>query len=60
MVVAQPMSETPGRMLSPLKEASGLVVWDFFDHVIDASTTEMPPPPPLPRLLPIPQLLPVP
>ena len=29
-------------------------------HVMDASTVEMPPPPPLPRLLPLPQIIPVP
>ena len=59
VVVAQPMAETPGRMLSPLTEAGGSVVGAVSAHMMDASTVEMPPPPPLPRLLPLPQNLPV-
>ena len=54
------MFETPGRPLSPLTEASGSVVGGVLAHGMDASTVEMPPPPPLPRLLPLPQILPVP
>ena len=60
VVVALPMAETPGWPLSPLTEACGLVVGGILAHVMDASTVEMPPPPPLPRLLPLPQILPVP
>ena len=60
VVVAQPMSETPGRPLSPLTEAGGLVVGGVLAHVMDASTVEMPSPPTLPLLLPLPQILPVP
>ena len=54
-----PMAETPVRPISPLTEAGGSVVGDILDHVMDESTVEMPPPPPLPRLLPLPQNLPV-
>ena len=54
VVVAHPMDETPGSMLSPLKEAGGLVVVSVLDHVMDASTVEMPSTSPLPRLLPLP------
>ena len=50
------MFETPGRPLSPLTEAGGSVVGGVLAHVMDASTVEMPPPPPLPRLLPLPKL----
>ena len=48
VVVTQSMAETPGRPLSPLTEASGSVVEEVLDHVMDASTVEMPPPIPLP------------
>ena len=54
------MAETPGRLLSPLTEAGGSVVGGILAHVMDASTVEMPPTPPLPRLLPLPQIIPVP
>ena len=47
VVVAQPMSETPGRPLSPFTEAGGSVVGGALAHVMDASTLDMPPPPPL-------------
>ena len=60
VIVAQPMVETPGRPLPPLPEAGWLVVGGFLYHVMDTSTVEMPPPPPLPQLLPLPQILPVP
>ena len=36
------------------------VVGVVLSHVMDASSVEMPPPPPLPRLLPLPQIIPVP
>ena len=58
VVVAQPMSEMPGHPLSPLTEDGGSVVWDVSAHAMDESTVEMPPPPPIPRLLPLPQNLP--
>ena len=48
VVVAQPMDEMPGHPLSTLTEAGGSVVGDILAHVVDASTVEMPPPPPLP------------
>ena len=48
LVVAQPMAETSVQPLSPLTEARKLVVGDFLAHVMDASTVEMPTPPPLP------------
>ena len=54
------MAETPGHPLSPLTEAGGSVVGGVLSHVMDASTVDMSPPPPLPRLLPLPQILPVP
>ena len=60
VVVAQPMAKTPGRLLSPFKEASGLVVVGVLAHVMYASTVEMPPNHPLTQLLPLPQILPVP
>ena len=59
-MVAQPMSKTPGLPISPFTEAGGLVVGGVLSHVMDASTTDMPPPPPLPRLIPLPQILPFP
>ena len=46
-------------LLSPFAEASGSVVGVVLDHVMDASTVEMPPPPTLPRLLPLPRFIPV-
>ena len=54
------MAKTPGHPLSPLTEDGGLVVGGVLDHVMDASTVEMPPPPPLPRSLPLTQIVPVP
>ena len=60
VVVAQPMAETPGHLISPLAEAGGYVAGVVLAHVMDTYTVEMPPPPPLPRLLPLPQILPVP
>ena len=48
VLVAQPIAETPGRLLSPLSESCGSVVGGVLAHVMDASTMEMPPPPPLP------------
>ena len=59
VVVAQTMAETPGRLISPLTEADGLLVGGVLAHVMDSSTVDMPPPPPLPRSLPLPQILPV-
>ena len=47
-------------LLSPFAEASGSVVGVVLDHVMDASTVEMPPPPTLPRLLPLPRFIPAP
>ena len=49
MVVAQPMAEMSDRPLSPLTDAGGSVVGAVLSHLMDASTAEMPPPPPLPR-----------
>ena len=48
VVVAQPMAETPGCLLSPLTEDGGSVVGAVLAHVMDAYTVEMPSPPPLP------------
>ena len=48
LVVAQLMAKTPGRPLSPLTEAGGLVVGYVSAHLMGASTAEMSPPPPLP------------
>ena len=48
VVVAQSIYETPGRPIYPLAEAGGLMVGGVLYHVMDASTVEMPPPPPLP------------
>ena len=53
-VVAQPMTKKYGHPLSSLIEAGGLVVVGVLDHVMDASTVEMPSTTPLPRLLPLP------
>ena len=53
-VVAQPMPKKSGHPLSSLIEAGGLVVVGVLDHVMDASTVEMPSTSPLPRLLPLP------
>ena len=60
------MSKTAGRSLFPLAEADdtawplypltvagGSVVGAILAHVMDASTVEMPPPPPLPQLIPV-------
>ena len=54
------MDETPGSPLSPLTEASGSVAGGVLAHAMDASTVDMPPPPPLRQLLPLPQIIPVP
>ena len=54
------MSETPGRPLSPLTKSGGLVVGGVLSHVMDASTADIPTPPPLPQLLPLPQTISVP
>ena len=54
------MAKTPGRPISALTEAGGFVAGGVLAHVMDASTVDMPPPPPLHRLLPIPQILSVP
>ena len=51
------MTETPGLMLSSLKEAVGPVVGGVLAHMMDESTVEMPPPPPIPRLPPLPQII---
>ena len=59
VVVSHPMAKTPGRTLSPLIESGVLVVGGVLSHFMDASTVEMPPPPPLPQLLLLPQILPV-
>ena len=59
LVVAQPMSETPGRPLSPLIETSRLMVGGVLAHVMDASTVDMPPPLPLTILLPLTKILPL-
>ena len=48
VVVAQPMDKMPGRTLSPLTEAGGSVVGNGLAHVMDSSTLDMPPPPPIP------------
>ena len=47
VVVSQPISKTPACPLSPLTEAGGLVVGVILAHVMDESTVDMPPPPPL-------------
>ena len=54
------MTETSVRPLSPFTEADRSVVGGGLEHVMDATTLEMPPLPPLPLLLPLPQILPVP
>ena len=54
------MVETPVRPLSSLTEAGGSVVGAVLAHVMDASTVEMHPPPPLTLLLPLPLFLPFP
>ena len=53
VVVAQTMAKTPGWSIYKLTEAGGSVVGDVLAHVMDASTVEMPPPPPLPRVIPV-------
>ena len=60
VVVAHKMAETPGRPLSTLTEAGGLVVGGVLAHVMDVSSVDMPLHPPLYRLLPLPQIIPVP
>ena len=44
VVVAKKMAKTPGRPLSLLTKASGLVVGVFLSHVMDAYNVDMPPP----------------
>ena len=53
VVVTQPMTETPVQTLSTLTEAGGSVMGAAIAHVMDASTVDMPPPPPLPQLSPL-------
>ena len=60
VVVAEPMVKTPSRTLSSLTNSGVMVVEDVSSHLMGASTVEIPPLPPLPRLLPIPQNIPVP
>ena len=48
------MVGTPGRSLSPLKEADGSVVGAVLSHMMYASTVEIPTPPPIPWFLPVP------
>ena len=48
VVVSQTMDKTSGHPLSPLIEAIGSVVGGVLAHVMDESTVEMPPSPPLP------------
>ena len=48
VVVAQPMAKTTGRLISPLTEAGGSAVGDVLAHGMNASTVDIPPPPPLP------------
>ena len=59
VVFAHTMSETTVRPLSPLTEDGGSVVGEVLAHVVDESTVDITPPPPLPRLLPLPRILPV-
>ena len=54
------MVETPGRPLSPLTEAGGLVVGSVIAHLIYSYTVDMPPPPSPPLFLPFPLFIPVP
>ena len=49
VVVPQPMTKTLGWPLSLLTESGASVVGGILSHVMDASTVDMPPPPPLPR-----------
>ena len=60
LVVALTMAKTPGHPLSLLTEAGGLLVEAVLAHLVDASTVDMHPHPPLPRLLPLPQIITVP
>ena len=48
------MYEMTSCLLYPLTDAGGSVVGPVLSHVMDASTVEMPPPPPLPRFIPVP------
>ena len=59
VLISYTMVKKPGRPLSPLTEAGGLVVGGVFVHVMNAYTLEMPPPPPPPWLLPHPWFIPV-
>ena len=54
VVVSQPAAKTTGQALSLFLEAVGSVVGGILSHVMDASTLEMPPPPPLPQFIPVP------
>ena len=60
VVVSQQMAKTPVWTLSPFTEAGVLVAGAVSSHLMDAYTVDMPPPPPLPRLIPLPQNIPVP
>ena len=53
------MDENPEQPLSPLTKASWSVLGPVISHVMDVSTMDMPPPPPIPQLLPLPQFIPV-
>ena len=54
------MAEMPVRLFSMLTEDSGSAVGAILAHVMDASTADIPPPPPLPRLLLTPISIPFP
>ena len=60
VVVSQPIYETPIRLFSPLKKDDRSVIGAVIAHVMDASTVEMPPHPPLPQFLPLLQFILVP
>ena len=60
VVVAHPMTKTPGHPLYPLTESDESVVGAVIAHMMDAFTVEMPPHPPLPRFLPLSLFLTVP
>ena len=48
------MDKTPDWPLSPLEEDGGSVVGFILAHVMDTSTVEMTPPPPLPLFITVP------
>ena len=60
VVVSHPMVEMLGWPLSPLVEADGSVAGPVIAYIMDASTVEIPPTPPLPQFIPIPIFIPVP